>query len=152
MFVILFALFLIFAGKLTLTNLLLGALVSGLVTLFCARFMGYDGRRFYRGLRETPDTLRYIALLLKEMVREGFEVIGWIWRRKAPEPTLVRFRSTLDREDLRVLVANSITLTPGTYTVKLEGREYAVHALDDSFQPGIEYSAFFRMAKKLEEH
>ena len=51
-----------------------------------------------------------------------------------------------------MLVANSITLTPGTYTVKLEGKEYAVHALDDSFQPGIEYSAFFRMAKKLEEH
>ena len=152
MFVILLALFLIFAGKLTLMNLLLGAIVSGLVTLFCARFMGYDSRRFYRGLRETPDTLRYIALLLREMVREGFEVIGWIWRRKQPEPTLVRFRSTLDREDLRVLVANSITLTPGTYTVKLEGREYAVHALDDSFQPGIEYSAFFRMAKKLEEH
>ena len=152
MFVILLALWLIFAGKLTVLTLLLGAAVSGLVTLFCARFMGYDSRRFYRGLRETPDTLRYIGLLLREMVREGFEVIGWIWRRKAPEPTLVRFHSTLDREDLRVLVANSITLTPGTYTVKLEGREYAVHALDDSFQPGIEYSAFFRMAKKLEEH
>ena len=148
----LLALFLIFAGKLTLTNLLLGALVSGLVTLFCRRFMGYDSRRFYVNLRETPDMLRYLALLLREMVREAFEVIGWIWRKKLPEPTLVRFHSTLDNEALRVLVANSITLTPGTYTVKLEGKEYAVHALDDSFQPGIEYSAFFRMAKKLEEH
>lgn len=147
----LLALWLIFAGKLTLTNLLLGALVSGLVTLFCRRFMGYDSRRFCTNLRETPDMLRYLALLLREMVREAFEVIGWIWGKKPPEPTLVRFHSTLDNEALRVLVANSITLTPGTYTVKLEGKEYAVHALDDSFQPGIEYSAFFRMAKKLEE-
>ncbi len=152
MFVILLALWLIISGSLTLTSLVLGALTAGLVTLFCARFLGYDPRRFYSNLRELPDATRYLALLLREIVREAFAVIGWIWGRKPPEPTLVRFRSTLDNEALRVLVANSITLTPGTYTVKLEGKEYAVHALDDSFQPGIEYSAFFRMAKKLEEH
>ena len=148
---LLLALWLIFSGGVTLAGLALGAAVAGLVTLFCARFLGYDSRRFYRGLIELPDALRYLTLLLREMVRESFLVIGWIWRRKPPEPTLVRFTSTLDKEMLRVLVANSITLTPGTYTVKLEGKEYAVHALDDSFQPGIEYSAFFRMAKKLEE-
>ena len=88
MFVILLALWLIFAGKLTLMNLLLGALVAGLVTLFCARFLGYDSRRFYRGLVELPDALRYLALLLREMVREGFEVIGWIWRRKKARSAL----------------------------------------------------------------
>ena len=52
---------------------------------------------------------------------------------------------------LRAAGANSIALPPGPDPGKLEGKEYAVHALDDSFQPGIEYSAFFRMAKKLEE-
>ena len=85
-------------------------------------------------------------------MRENFLVISWIYRKKQPKPTLVRFTSTLESEALRVLVANSITLTPGTYTVKLEEKEYAVHALDDSFQPGIEYSDFFQMAKKLEEN
>ena len=149
---LLLALWLIFSGGVTLAGLALGAAVAGLVTLFCARFLGYDSRRFYRGLIELPDALRYLTLLLREMVREAFLVIGWIWGKKEPAPTLVRFRSSLENEALRVLVANSITLTPGTYTVKLEGQEYAVHALDDSFQPGIEYSEFFRLAKKLEEH
>ena len=151
MFVILLALWLIFSGSLTPTGFALGVLVAGLVTLFCARFLGYDSRRFLRRLRKFPAFLLYLSLLFREIVRESFLVIGWIWRRKRPEPTLVRFTSTLQSEGLRVLVADSITLTPGTYTVKLEGREYAVHALDDSFQPGIEYSAFFRMAKRLEE-
>ena len=50
-----------------------------------------------------------------------------------------------------MLLGNSITLTPGTYTVKLEGDEYAVHALDEYFQVDIEYSAFFKMAQKVEE-
>ncbi len=150
MFVILLALWLIFAGSLTVTNLLSGAAVSALVTLFSAKFMGYDGRRFYGGVRKLPALLRYLAVLLREMVRECFLVIRMIYRRERPDSMLVRFHSTLDSEALRVLVANSITLTPGTYTVKLEGSEYAVHALDESFQPGIEYSEFFRMALKME--
>ena len=152
MFLLLLGLWLIFAGSVTPGSLALGAVVSGLVTLFCTRFMGYDTKRFYTNLREIPDAARYVLVLLREMLREAFLVIGWIWGKREPAPTLVRFRSTLDNEALRVLVANSITLTPGTYTVKLEGQEYAVHALDDSFQPGIEYSEFFRLAKKLEEH
>lgn len=151
LFVILLLLWLIFSGSLSVSSLLLGVFVSALATLFCARFMGYDPRRFYQGLRKAPAVAVYLAVLLREIVRENFDVLRWIYSKKQPEPMLVRFRSTLSSEALRVLVANSITLTPGTYTVRLEGNEYAVHALDESFQPGIEYSAFFKLAKKVEE-
>ena len=63
----------------------------------------------------------------------------------------MHFHGGVQNDALRVLVANSITLTPGTYTVRLEGDEYAVHALDEYFQVDIEYSAFFKMARKVEE-
>ena len=150
MFVVLLLLWVIFSGSLTAANLGLGAVISALVTFFCSKFMGYDSRRFWKSMKKAPAFLKYLAVLLKEILRENFLVISWIYRKEQPEPTLVRFTSTLESEALRVLVADSITLTPGTYTVKLEGQEYAVHALDDSFQPGIEYSDFFQMAKKLE--
>lgn len=151
MFLILLLLWLIFSGAATLTNLLLGAAVSALVTLFCAKFMGYDSRRFYGRLKKAPQLAFYLAVLVKEMVYECYLVIRFIWRRGQPDSMLVRFRSTLKSEGLRVLVANSITLTPGTYTARLEGDEYAVHALDESFQPGIEYNEFFQMARTMEE-
>ena len=150
MFVVLLLLWVIFSGNLTAANLGLGAVISALVTFFCSKYMGYDSRRFWKSMKKAPAFLKYLAVLLKEILRENFLVISWIYRKEQPEPTLVRFTSTLESEALRVLVADSITLTPGTYTVKLEGQEYAVHALDDSFQPGIEYSDFFQMAKKLE--
>ena len=151
MFPILLILWLIFAGSLTVSNLILGALVSALLTLFCTKFMGYDTKRFYRSLRKTPRMVIYLAVLLKEIVRENFDVLRFIYRKGQPKPMLVRFNGGMQHEALRVLVANSITLTPGTYTVKLEGDEYAVHALDEHFQVDIEYSAFFRMARKVEE-
>ena len=151
MFVILLALWLVFAGSVTLTNLLLGALVAGLITLFCTKFMGYSTKRFYRGFSKADEIAVYLAYLLKEIVRENFDVLRFIYRKGQPKPTLVRFYGGVQNESLRVLVANSITLTPGTYTVKLEGDEYAVHALDEYFQVDIEYSAFFKMARKVEE-
>ena len=151
MFVILLCLWLIFAGSLTVTNLVLGALVSGLITLLCAKFMDYNPRRFYGKIRKLPALARYVAYLLKEIVRENFDVLRFIYRKGQPNSTLVHFRGKVQSEPLRVLVANSITLTPGTYTVRLEGDEYAVHALDEYFQVDIEYSAFFNLAQKVEE-
>ena len=45
MFVVLFALWLIFSGSVTVSNLILGAVVSGLLTFFCAKFMGYEPKQ-----------------------------------------------------------------------------------------------------------
>ena len=48
-----------------------------------------------------------------------------------PEPVLVEFRSGLQSEALNVILANSITLTPGTITMEIaeEGEQtyYYVH-------------------------
>ena len=151
MFVVLMILWLIFAGSVTVTNLILGAIVSGLITLLCTRYMGYSTKRFYRGFSKADEIAVYLAYLLKEIVRENFDVLRFIYRKGQPKPRLVSFHGKVQSEPLRVLVANSITLTPGTYTVRLEGDEYAVHALDEYFQVDIEYSAFFKMARKVEE-
>ena len=151
MFLILLALWLVFAGSLTIINLLLGALVSGLITLFCVKFMDYAPRKFYGSLRKVPAVCRYLAFLLKEIVRENFDVLRFIYRKGQPKPMLVHFRSDLQSEPLRVLVANSITLTPGTYTVRLEGDEFAVHALDEYFQVDIEHCEFSNLARKVGE-
>lgn len=151
MFVILLALWLVFAGSVTVTNLILGVLVAGLITLLCTKYMGYSTPRFYVGLKKTPALLGYIGELLKKIVIANRDVLRQIYRKGQPASTLARFRTPLKSEGLRVLVANSITLTPGTYTVKLEGDEYAVHALDTSFQEDIENSAFFKLAQKMEE-
>ena len=151
LFLILLALWLVFAGSLTVTNLLLGSAVSGLITLLCAKFMGYDSKRFFGKLSKADEIAVYLAYLLKEIAKENFDVLRFIYRKGQPKPMLVHFRGEVQSEPLRVLVANSITLTPGTYTVRLEGDEYAVHALDEYFQVDIEYSAFFKMAQKVEE-
>ena len=49
---------------------------------------------------------------------------------------------------MRVLLANSITLTPGTITVGMEGKEFTVHVLDSRREEEVENGIF---AQKLFE-
>jgi len=151
MFVILLILWLIFSGSLTLTNIVIGAAVCAAVTFFSDRFLGYDERRFLRRLKKAPALLHYLGVLLFEIIKENFLVLRLIYKKGQPDSQLTHYCGRLKSETLRVLVANSITLTPGTYTVRLEGDEYAVHALDSSFDPGVEYNEFFRLARDIEE-
>ncbi len=47
-------------------------------------------------------------------------------------PKLVKFKTNLKRPIAKLALANSITLTPGTVTVDVEGDEFEVHALMES--------------------
>ena len=150
MFLALLVLWLVFAGSITVSNLVLGTLISGLITLFCHFFMGYSSKAFFAGLKKLGSLLHYFVVLLSEIIKSNIAVIKMIYSKTPPKPNLVRFKTKLKSDAMKVLVANSITLTPGTYTVVLEDDTYAVHALDASFNEGMEDNIFFQLCGKME--
>lgn len=95
--------------------------------------------------------LQYIFVLIKEIIKANFAVIKMIMSsRYELEPVVVRFRTDLKTAPARILLANSITLTPGTITVSLEENEYVVHCLDKELAKGINNSLFVTLLKRLE--
>ena len=149
MFIALLVLWLVFGGV-SPTSFVLGAAVSALITAFAVKFMGYSSARTLAGLRKTGRALAYALLLIKEIVLANLAVIKLIYRAAEPQPVLVRFNAGMKTDAARVLLANSITLTPGTITVELEGDGLWVHALDRSLAEGIEDCAFAVKARELE--
>ena len=65
--------------------------------------------------------------------------------------SIVRFHTDLKSESAKVLLANSITMTPGTITASLDGDEYVVHCLDKSLAAGIDESIFVAQLRKMEQ-
>lgn len=95
--------------------------------------------------------LQYVFILIKEIIKANFEVIRMITSsRYEIEPAVVRFKTDLKTTPARILLANSITLTPGTITVLLEEDEYVVHCLDKSLAEGIDSSVFVSLLRKME--
>ena len=60
------------------------------------------------------------------------------------------FDVDIQSEFLRFVLANSITLTPGTITVDVDDNHFCVHALDYTLAEGIEDSVFIKLLRKME--
>lgn len=74
--------------------------------------------------------MAYWPWLLWEIVKSNVTVARIIIDPKLPiSPTLVTVRATQKTDVGKVIYANSITLTPGTISVHMEGDEITVHAL-----------------------
>lgn len=152
MLLLFFLAWVIFNGRLTLEITLFGVAVAGFVFAFVCRFMDYSLKQELRFYRLLPAFAQYLYCLIKEIILANLTVCRLILTRKEEmEPVLVHVRADLKSETARVILANSITLTPGTITVSLAEDKLLVHCLDKSLSEGMEDSVFVRLLQKMEE-
>ncbi len=152
MFLLFFFAWIVFNGRITLEILLFGVVISALVFMFMCKFADYSLQKEKKFYREILFFCRYVVLLVKEIINANLSVIHLILSREEQvEPVLVKFRTDLKSETAKVMLANSITLTPGTITVSLNEDELVVHCLDNSLAEGMEDSMFVRMLEEMEE-
>ncbi len=151
MFLLFFLAWMIFNGKITLEIVLFGLVIAIAVFAFVCKFMGHSIRREIQLYKKGIFFIFYIFVLGKEIIKANFSVVHLVLTRKEiSEPIIVKFRTNLKSETLRVILANSITLTPGTITVSLEVDELVVHCLDKSLAEGMEDSVFVKLLEKME--
>lgn len=150
MFLILWLFFILLSGKWTLEIVLFGLGIAILVFLFACTFMDWNLRREARFLRLLPRIILYGASLIWEIVKANFITLKRIFSRNGEEPAIVTFHTPIEDEWKRVLLANSITLTPGTITLLLEGDALTVHCLNRADADGLENSAMEGRIARLE--
>ena len=152
MFILLFICWILFNQAFTIEIMIFGLLISALIFVFMCRFMDYSVKKDLFILKKLPGIILYVFILLFEIIKANF-VIFKLFATKGDdrEPVIVSFRTGIKTRIGRTLLANSITLTPGTITVKLEGNLLTVHCYDKSLAVGLNDTVFERKIKKLEE-
>lgn len=152
MYLLYFLVWIIFNGQVTLEIVLFGLAVAAAVYAFACKFTGWSVKKDIMIAKMFGKILRYIGLLLWEIFKANMTMISlMVSYKKEPSPVLVSFKTKLTSRMLQVALANSITLTPGTITVLLEGDELTVHCLDKSLAEGLEDSTFEQALLKMEE-
>ena len=153
-FVVLFVPWLVLSGKFDSVHVGMGVLCSSLVAYWCADFLFQDkattpGNR----LRQLAGFVGYMGWLLGQVILANLHVFRVALSPRMNEllsPQMVEFDSTLEKELSKFILANSITLTPGTVTVRVEGSRFLVHALTDSAARDIPGVMEKRIAKIFE--
>lgn len=151
MFLVFYLLWIIFNGQFTWEIAILGLFVVALIYAFICKFMDWSFKKDLHMMKFAMFMFGYLLVLIWEIIKANVMTIRMIFTQKYErEPVLVTFKTKIKTPFLRVLLANSITLTPGTITVSLDEEEFTVHALDKDFADGIEDSVFVKLLEKAE--
>lgn len=151
MYILFFLFWVIFNGQLTPEIAIIGIFVAALIYGFICKFMDWSPKKDVNLAKCALFFVGYLFVLLWEIIKANAATIKMIFTAKYErEPVLVTFHTNLKSPVLKVLLANSITLTPGTITVSVDGDLFTVHALDKDFADGIEDSVFVRLLEKAE--
>ena len=151
MFLLFLALWIIFNGRVTLEILLFGVTISAAMYWFICKFMGFHPQSEFIFLKKGFYIIAYMFYLVREIVAANFATIRLVTMANYEvEPVLIQFDTTLKSNIAKFLLANSITLTPGTITVAIDGNRFTVHCLDKTLAEGITDSIFVRLLTKIE--
>ena len=151
MFLLLLLIWILFNGQLTLEIFLFGLVFASLIYAFICRFFGFSFKKDIMLIKLSGYIIEYLLVLFIEIVKANL-VTGkhLLSERYEVEPVLVTFTTALKTETARVVLANSITLTPGTITVKLSDDEFSVHCLDKSLAVRLSDSIFVKLLMRIE--
>jgi len=153
-FILLFASWVVLSGKFDPFHLALGVLSSAFVAwlshdlLFIQRRKGW-GERMREGVR----FFRYALWLFWQIVLANIHVTVLALSPKALtreiDPHIITFKTILKSEFARFVLANSITLTPGTVTVRIHGDIFHVHAISRKAAGDLATQAVSEMERRV---
>ena len=148
--ILFFLLWIVLNGRITLEIVLFGIAVTALIYTFIIKVLGYSVYSDIRIAKNIPIGVVYILNLVWEVIKASVTVIGAALTPGVhPDPVLVEFHSGLPGNFLNVLLANSITLTPGTITVFREGDHFVIHALRREYAEGLSESSFVKLLRRF---
>lgn len=129
LFTTLLLFWLLLSGSLAADVLVTGIVVSALISL-----LFYPGLSFFTELRLSPAALiagfKFYGYFFKELVRANLGLAAIVLSPSLPiNPAIVKVRTRLKSRMGRLMLANSITLTPGTLTVDMDGEWFYVHCV-----------------------
>ena len=117
--------------------IVLGVIFSGLIAfLFCRKCELFSEMNF------TPKGIWYFFIyffvFMGELFKSNFDIARRVLSPSLPiNPGIVETKTTLKSKLGRMILANSITLTPGTLTIEIEDDTLFIHAVDVK-SPNIE--------------
>ncbi len=150
--VLLLIFWLLISGDLSLQHIFSGLFIALLLSLFWSLLTIDERRKTRITWRQLRIFLRYVLFLAKEIILANFIVAAIVLNPKMPiSPGLIVLKVTLKRDLPRVFYANSITMTPGTITVDLEGDRLLVHGMTRHHAFGVRSWYMYEIMKDLEE-
>lgn len=131
-------------------NILVGVVASLLTVAFFGRFFVKDVRKLFQPLRYFY-LIIYLFVFIWECIKANFDVAYRVLHPKMPiKPGIVKVKLDVKSDMARTILANSITMTPGTISVDIVDDYLYVHWIYVSSENPEEYGRI--VSGRFEKH
>ena len=150
MYGLIFLLWLVLNAGISREIIFTGIGLTVIIGVLAAVLWGYTPKKEWKLLTVLPLLFAYGAVLLWNVITANMEMKGFILHKNRPtEPAIVELESGLSSRFCRYLLSESITLTPGTITVRVEEGHLWIHAMVPSMVDGTD-SRIMDILRKVE--
>ncbi|MGN1295184.1 MAG: Na+/H+ antiporter subunit E [Bacilli bacterium] len=130
---------------------LFGLALSTIIYFFVIKFTSFTFKTDIFFITHIHLFIAYGAVLFYNVIISNFKIISLILKpHEAPKPLIVSFNVPLKNTLLRAILANSITLTPGTISISCTQDHFIVHCLKKEYFDGFENSLLVKLLLKME--
>jgi multicomponent Na+:H+ antiporter subunit E len=142
--------------KITLPNIIVGSVASIICSAIFTRFFITSVYKLLQPHRYYWFII-YLFVFIWECIKANFDVAYRVLHPAMPiRPGIVKVRTTLKSDLARTLLANSITMTPGTITIDIIGDYLYIHWIyvrseDPEIYTTMITGAFEKYIKKIIE-
>lgn len=130
LFVILLGVWFLLNGNFEIVTIISGIIISGLLSvIFCTKC------DIFSDVKYTPKAFLYFIIyffvFIIELIKSNLDVARRVLTPSLPiNPGIVEVKTKLKSKIGRIILANSITLTPGTLTIEIKGDRLFIHWID----------------------
>ena len=125
-FILLFIVWIGLTNSLHYQELIVGIIVSIVIVYFFTK-----SKEKINLFDEINKYIRFTPLFIKNLIKSNIAIAKIVLDPKLPiNPGIIKLQTTLANDFDKLLLANAITLTPGTITMDLENNDIYIHVLD----------------------
>ena len=139
LFILTFIFWLLLTSDFSVANLLVGAATALVTSLIFAKYFFKNVVKFLQPERYFW-FLVFLVIIIWECIKANFDVAYRVLHPAMPiKPGIVKLKLDLKSDFARTMLANSITMTPGTITVDIVDDDLFVHWIYVSSENPEEY-------------
>ncbi|MEW9093827.1 MAG: Na+/H+ antiporter subunit E [Clostridiaceae bacterium] len=152
----LFIFWIILSESITLERLSIGLIISYLVFRFNEylnrELMEKNSKKVSFNVKKITIFLKYLSTLILEIFKSNIHVAKIVLSPKMNiSPNICTVDTKIQSNLLKTVLANSITLTPGTLTLIMDDDKLIIHCLQEENIKDLEESSFENILLKAEE-
>ena len=147
---IIFAFWIFLSGEFSFI-LLLSGIISSLLVSYMSNDLLIGNGDIKLGFIRTIRFIRFLPWLLWQIVLANIDLALRTLHPKMPiNPILINIKNNLKTDLGMVILANSITLTPGTVTIDINENEFLVHVISEKAAQSLISGEMQARVKKIE--